>query len=403
MHTLASFSRANTVGTVTDSSGIIRSATNRPRFDCDPVTGICKGLLIEEQRTNLLTYSQEFDSVAWTKTRLNVTGTPAWVNQIVAPDGTTTAEKLIEDTTVTNNHIAFQTISSTATSICFSAFIKVAERSKVFIQAYTNSSTSGIQCTFDLLAVTAQASALGTGSSIASGINDYGNGWYRCWMSCTATAGTTITQTTMLMNGAATSYTGDGTSGIYIWGAQLEAGSFPTSYIPTTTAAVTRSADVCTVALSNLVGPHGEPLWNGTEGTLLVRGTNAVLPPAGSYLCPASLDDGTGNNCVRARLLSDGFDANVIVGGVAQADTVQTPYTAGAQYSLAVAFRNADIVAAKDGSVFSAQFTGSIPAVTKLSIGSLAGVANYLNGHIRQVLLFNRRLSNSDLQALTAA
>ncbi|WP_156920677.1 phage head spike fiber domain-containing protein [Fundidesulfovibrio putealis] len=97
LHPLLSYTRASSA-TVTDSTGKLRIVgNNKPRYDHDPLTGICKGLLIEEQRTNLLYPSEDFSNAAWTKTRATITA-----NAAVAPDGTMTADKLVEDTTASS-------------------------------------------------------------------------------------------------------------------------------------------------------------------------------------------------------------------------------------------------------------------------------------------------------------
>lgn len=300
-HPALAFSRAST-GTLFDKSGILRAArAGVPRRDHDPLTGICKGLFPEDQRTNHLLNS----------------GTPAT-----------------------------QTVS--------------------------------------LAAGTYTLWVVGSGSCALSG-----------GPAGTATAGAPVTFTL----GGTTSVTFTVSGSLTRF--QCEPGSFPTSYISTAGTAVTRSADVCTVALSSLLGPHGEQLWNGTEGTLLVRGSVPYIPASGSVSF-ATLDDGTGNNNVRLRLLSTGVDGAVIVGGTWVFDPVDHSYIAGEQVALAVAFQANDFAFSRNGASPATGSSGAVPTVTKLSIGSTAGLGNWLNGHIRQVTLFNRRLSNATLQALTA-
>ena len=100
---LITFSRAST-GTYVDSDGLIKTAVaDAPRFDHDPVTGESLGLLIEEERTNLFTYSEEFDDATWLKSNATVTA-----NDAVAPDGTSTADKLIVPKYCNFNSLDFQ-------------------------------------------------------------------------------------------------------------------------------------------------------------------------------------------------------------------------------------------------------------------------------------------------------
>ena len=207
---LVTFTRASS-GTYTDSAGVLQTAsTDVPRFDHNPTTGESLGLLVEEQRTNLLLRSEDF-STTWVRFNVNASS-----NAILAPDGTLTADKLTEND-ADNFHRIRQGITSGVTGV-FSVFLKAAERTRV------NLGTSDINLIagFDL---SAGSVVSGTGS-----IEPFGDGWYRCSISATFT---TSGPFLLLRNSSSEFYTGDGTSGIYLWGAQLEAGAFPTSYTPT--------------------------------------------------------------------------------------------------------------------------------------------------------------------------
>jgi hypothetical protein len=234
----------------------------------------CKGLLIEEGRRNLYARSAEFESTFWTKTRSSITE-----NATTAPDGTLTADKLVEDATASNTH----TVGSTVTPPQFihhilSVFAKKGERNFIVLRL------GGVNDFFNL----------DTGTAItnvnAPTITNFGDGWYRCTVrSAQGTQG----NFQMSADGITTSYTGDGTSGIFIWGAQLEAGSFATSYIPTTTSARLRTADVCVIS-----GADFGTIYNSGEGTLVVNAAanalsgnniyfpsiyNSTTPVIGSY------------------------------------------------------------------------------------------------------------------------
>jgi hypothetical protein len=177
-------------------------------------------------RVNLLTWTQEFDNAVWTKTRSSISA-----NAAVAPDGTTTADKLVEDTTASNTHQiagAIITLASASTNTV-SVYVKAAERTWCRVAnagvvsggAFVNLSTG-------------QFGTIEAGVT-ASSIQSVGNGWYR--VSVTGVlAGTSAQWAVQLSTGNGnTSYTGDGTSGILIWGAQLELGSVATTYQPITT------------------------------------------------------------------------------------------------------------------------------------------------------------------------
>ena len=214
---------------ITNYVPVLQTAVNNvARFDHNPVTGESLGLLIEEQRTNLFQYSEEFNNAYWGKSNISVEA-----NVIVAPNGTLTADKLIPNTATSAHHM-FRGVSGAVHTL--SIYAKAGEYS-VMAFSFT---VHGSSVTFNLLTGTiVETSGTATGR-----IESVGNGWYRCSVSTTST--THIQVRVYAINGAnfaVNSNVGDGYSGIYIWGAQLEVGAFPTSYIPTVASQVTRSDD----------------------------------------------------------------------------------------------------------------------------------------------------------------
>lgn len=227
------FTRAGSA-TYFDANGVLQTAAaDVPRFDHDPVTKAPKGLLIEGSRTNLLTYSDQFDNAAWSKVRTSLSP-----NSGAGGFGDLTADKIVEDTS-NNSHVVGRNVSFTAgTSYTFSIEVAAAGRNQwSFIFPSTAFTVS--RCIFDLTAVTAVVT---TGVATAS-IVSIGGGRYRCTATATAVSTTSSFIEIRLASAESDTYTGDGTSGIYVWGAQIEAGAFASSYIPTTTAAATRAAD----------------------------------------------------------------------------------------------------------------------------------------------------------------
>ncbi len=243
-----SFTRSTTA-TYFNSSGVLSTAAiNVPRvnfaYNPDTTNWDTAGMLLEPARTNLLTYSEQFDNAAWTKTSCSITS-----NAISSPDGTTTADKLTWGNAITlpNSQLTRNTTVSGLTSYVFSIFVKAAELS-TFRISYIIRSTGPtylgeIGYTIDLSDGSAVFS--GTGGTpptdYSCTVNNVANGWYRVSVIAKTTSDT-VSVSGVVRNNS----TGDGTSGIYIWGAQLEAGTFVTSYIPTTTASVLRAADTCT-------------------------------------------------------------------------------------------------------------------------------------------------------------
>jgi hypothetical protein len=235
------------IGTPVGAYAPTTSAPNgAPRWDYDPVTHALRGLLIEEARTNV-TLQSSGANAAWGGTSAALIVTP---NAGVAPDGTTTAT-LCVDTPPVAQHAYGPGASVIAANTVYTCtmFVKPAGRTRVELLMIDSSFTNGIFALFDLAAGTAlPVTYVGAGSGGSSSIRPIGNGWYRC--SVTGLMDTTSTAMNFLAyldNGGGNYYPGDGVSGLQIWGAQVEAGAFATSYIPTTAAAVTRAADVCSM------------------------------------------------------------------------------------------------------------------------------------------------------------
>jgi hypothetical protein len=177
--------------------------------------------------TNLVTYSEQFDNAAWTKSNATITA-----NTIVAPDGALTGDKLVENT-ANSTHLVIANYTFTASSHSYSVFAKAGGRS--FLRLVIFDGTNSFAAYFNLL-----TGAVGTitGTTVAS-ISSVGNGWYRCVISATtlAAAGNVAYRSASADN--TDTYTGDGTSGVFIWGAQLNVGAVPAAYLQTVATAVT--------------------------------------------------------------------------------------------------------------------------------------------------------------------
>jgi len=372
------FVRASTA-TFTGSNGLLQTAAiDTPRFDYDPVTLAPKGLLIEEQRTNLLLQSQTFGTSPWFTNNATITA-----NTTVAPDGTTTASKLVEDTT-NNLHRVAQVPTLTAVPHTATIYAKPAGRNWIYIAnaslsqaAYFNVSTG----------------VIGTvvGATTAT-IAPVGNGWYRCSITSTPSAAAQNYSFYAANADLSFSYTGDGTSGLFIWGAQLEAGAFATSYIPTVASQVTRTPDQTTMTSTNF-----SSWYNQSEGTFVT----SVDCPASGVRTEMSVDDGSVNNMFRMRSqVTDPFfiarvgGANVVIldGGTI---TANTPYTQANAYAV-----NNYGVSVNGGTAVTSA-SGAVPTVNQMTIG-WESVGNYLNGHVRRIAYYSTRLADTTIQALSA-
>jgi hypothetical protein len=372
------FTRASTA-TFTGSNGLIQTAAiDAPRFDYNPTTLAPLGLLIEEQRTNLFTYSEDFANAAWQPTRASITA-----NTIVAPDGTLTGDKLVEDTTANSTHTIRQNFTAAVGTYTYSVFAKAGERA-VLQCVRNNSNIDLITHVFNL----ATGVATGNGASMTSA----GNGWYRCVGVITVNTAASTGVLFSLNNGSTTTYTGDGTSGLFLWGAQLEAGAFRTSYIPTVVSQVTRAADVAV-----MTGANFSDWYNATEGTLFAN----YSAFASGTRTMAAINDNTANESIRLRTVSTNPFFTVTDGGVDQVDIDAGTVVSNIVYKFAGAYAANNFAASIAGGAAVTDTSGSIPTVDRMMIGNSAAT-NALNGHIRQIVYYPRRLANSELQAITA-
>jgi len=181
-------------------------------------------------QTNMLTYSEAFDNAGWSKSNATVTA-----NNTIAPNGYQTADKIVENT-ATSTHQVSQGYSSSSGKYVFSAYLKAAERTTAYLQL-SDGATGSVFAMANLSAGTVTKTATGSWTNTDVSITPVGDGWFRVSAIGTQGAGATIFPTIAL--GSSTSgYTGDGTSGIFVWGAQLVQGSAAGDYRRTDAAAL---------------------------------------------------------------------------------------------------------------------------------------------------------------------
>lgn len=392
---LITFTRSTTA-TFVGSNGLIQSAAiDAPRFDFSPVTLAPLGILIEEQRVNLLLRSEDF-LTTWIEDNSSVD-----VNVGNAPSGAMAADKLIADNgvdlTTIGNGVVRQTVNYAAgATLTFSVFAKEAEfdRIEMFFSEGTGTGNRA-QVTYSLVdgSIVTAAAVVGTFTSPSSTSTSFGNGWYRFTLTFTTGSGASGRARLAVRDSGTT--TGNGTSGILIWGAQVEAGSFATSYIPTVASTVTRTADSAAIT-----GANFPPWFNASEGTIVVSGDS--VRPLGSS--PATrifqFDDGTTADNIRTGGLST---LQVVDGGVTQASIAPTPSIPfdGTVFKFASAYRLNDFATVTTGAV-ATDTSGTIPTLTQLSLGGSPLAGGLLNGHIRNVTYYPTRLTDAQLQALAA-
>ncbi len=363
----------------TNAAGILESvANNVPRLDF-PIGSGCPALLVEPAATNLVQRSEEFSDAYWTKGRTTTTA-----NTSVAPNGTTTAETLTDDTTASATHRIFSSNVSvvSGTSYATSCFLKAGTSTRVeIVLADSLEASIGITATvFDLSA--------GTIISGSGRIENYGNGWFRC--TNTGTSNTTGNGRVFiyLYNSAnQRTYTGTATNTVLIWGAQLETGSVATSYIPTVAATATRNADVISrTAVSGLIGQ--------TEGTIYAE-IQITQNIAGRRIF--GISDGTASN----RIAFTMGDMQIRVLKDAAISLISSSTLTAGTYKIAIGYTGSEIVFYINGALIGTSATSGSGTYSRVDLGQTeAGIAQ-LNDRIRAAALYTTRLSNAQLQFLT--
>lgn len=353
----------------TTSSVTVGITDDLPRVDYSG--GGCPSLLLEPSRTQLLPYSEYF-GIDWNFQQLSVTS-----NVITSPEGVINASKLIEDSS-NNRHIMYDPLSSSSgTTYTFSIFAKSAERS--FLTMRLDSDTPVINTWFNL-----SDGSIGTSQGGSPTIKDMGNGWYRCSVQYTSTGGIIYSVAGVAITDGNLNYQGNGTSGIYIYGAMLEAGSYSTSYIPSYGTSTSRSADSCSLTnASNLIGQ--------SEGTLFfqLKDTNNLT----AYL-------GVDNGSTGTRILIYGINDQKIYTQVRNSGTVifsASSSVISGGVKVAVSFDSSGSVFYVNGVQVS---TGSGTTYTNLSQVTF-NHSSQIGVKIKQAILFPTRLTNDQLAELT--
>jgi len=385
--------RALNTATVINSSGLVATVNaNLPRFDYDPSTLACRGLLIEESRSNAILYSEDFSNGNWAKTGVTIGS-----NAVVAPDGNTTADNVVEDGS-TGLHIAQQFFTfANATAYTFSVFVKPSLRTWVQIFLPTAAFGAAQGGYFNLSGAGSLGNATGTPTSRT--ITALPNGWYRCTVTATSTAaaGGNVGVAAASANGT-NSYAGsNGSTALTLWGADLEVGGFATSYIANlATGSTTRNADQ--VAMT---GTNFSSWYNASEGTLMAEASTFSNAAADKFVANIN-NNGFPNRILMNFSATNNFSASVVSNSVSQvsgtngvATTLNTPI------KMCFATKLDNFAWSQSGVAPSTDSLGAMPVtVDRLWIGS-AFTSTFLNGHMRQIKYWPQRLINAEVQAFS--
>jgi len=388
------FSRTS-IGTYFDSAGVLQTAASGvPRFDYDPITHVAKGILMEESRANLLLNSAALN--LW-----NTTNTTMTANTTSAPDGTISADTWTRNSTA-SSYIG-QTYTKAASAITYTQTVYAKQN----VSNYVAIRMQGLYPARADMVANLNTGTISTAATVASGfttasgsIQNVGNGWYRLTLTATTDTDTSVRMYISFNSGGGVLDATDTVSNSsgYLWGAQLEQASSASSYIPTTTATVTRAIDVLSI-------PTGG-WFSGATGTIIGRAQVPSLTQTDFGATLFNFNDNTASNYIWGFMRANGsgqtrgevVTATASVGSFLGSNSfaINTPSTIG------IAYQNSNFAFSAKGASLLTSASGNVPTVNKLNIGSReTGASNRFNGNIAMIKYYPLRASNAQLQLLT--
>ena len=344
------------------------TATNTPRLDYS--TG-AEAFLLEPQSTNLITQSELFSDSSWTKSELTES-----LSDINSPDGTQNAYKLTESNS-SSKHQIFRSIPS-YTQLTISFFAKKAERSFISVEK------SGWGTTVFNLNDGSVVS--GTGSVV-----DFGNGWYRCSASYIASPAQSQFYILLMQDGSTTSYQGDGTSGLYLFGVQAESLPYATSYIPTSGASATRNQELCN---------NATPVINSEEGTLYAEISALSNDGTSKYI---TLSNGTNTKRIIIATTSTSNQVRVqVVDTSSQIEIFNTLSDITTFNKLAFSYKQNEFKFYVNGVLVGTDTSGSVPSGLNVLKFSNADNNVPFFGNTKGLKYYPKALADVQLQDLTS-
>jgi len=383
------FTRSSTA-TYYNSSGVLSSAsTNTPRFDYNPSTLALRGLLMEAAATNLFPISEQVDAMS--AYMVNITA-----NNTTGPDGASTADKVVPNTTNGLHEVYITTTLATATQYTYSLFVKSTGYQNIAI-GMDNNAFAGNAAIVNFNLSTQVITNL-QATPQASGIVSVGNGWYRIWITNTTTAADTAGIIVLFLdNSGNTSFAGNGTSGLYLYGFQVELGAIATSYIPTAGSTVTRAADKAIFNTMTWYNSDSGALFaqyinQGAESSSTFRSFGLFGTNVAGTFSQNSIDlsdSGTTNKSAVTTSSSMVFNPAGSLNSASTANKVALGYSA-ANYSFVM-----------NGGLVTNQVSGSLPsAATTAYIGSQPD-GNMRNRWLQKIQYYNKKVQDAFLKNLT--
>jgi len=379
-----------TSATRVNASGLIESvASGIPRLDYFASGGVvgCPALLVEPSATNFVPSGTNVAGDSGLS-RTATTTSPAF-----DISGTIIAKTVTGTTNLYASQTCLTSLPSGSTTYTISRFFKYNGTDLTTSLEPANSAQFGNTLWNQKVVISAASGVtLGISTACTGSVDNFGNGWYRVSARFTTGAtpsGSATVNYLMIVSGSVAS----GSSFITAL-PQLEASSVATSYIPTTTAAVTRNADVISVsgAVSGAIGQ--------TEGTIYAEVDYRNFSTASQGIVQLFLDASNrfGIAAFRSGAIN-GFQGYVILSGNIPVNITSTITSAGI-YKLAFGYKLDDYVLYINGTQIGADTSGGVVAANTVHLGHGNGLAQ-LNDRIRAVALYTTRLTNAQLASLT--
>ena len=400
---------------------------NVPRFDHDPDTRESKGLLIEATRTNQMKYSSDITNNGSQNTGYTVSNGTVTGDQTTAPDGTTTADQFACDTSNNLHRVSIYFSSgqiSNSTAYTFSVFVKANGYDKLHIR-YGGYNADNHGLGYDLSDGTTFAGRFdGTGllgAVTSSSMIAYPNGWYRCTFTFTtasdAASGSAGIFYYVSNSESTTNFAGDGSSGMYFWGAQMEASPFPSSYIPTNGSTATRGLDLTRVEGTDFSNAFGTEF---KEFSLVADYDNTTTFDGNSYGIIDLWGESTGYNDriewfkddsspyhIETRAFGQGNalfnNGNLSASSKAKSQRFATSWSvpdysnsSSRRFVVSMGGEAVDVIADNSGT--------TVPQITRMGIGCNPTRFDFSGGvlHFKRLMVYNKTLSDGQLQNLSA-
>jgi hypothetical protein len=382
-------------GSYVGRNGLIQyAATDEPRID---FTNYSKGaLLLEPQRTNVQIRSEEFENSAWSKTRITVSD-----NNVTSPSGELNASKLSENTSGTNAYFIDDLYSQSSGTYTFSCFLKKGTLRYAGIRALTNNFGNRHFVLLDLEnGNVTSTNTSGSGVSWEYNVDSYINGWYRLSITGSHTSsnvGLLISgsnEPTPSYGGVIPSYNADGNGNFYAWGAQLEAGDYSTSYIPTAGSAATRVQEFIENRYTGL---------SSASGTIFIDIDTKGLDS--NYAKIIALRDTATGDSLRFEPFQAGSAFKLGIFGLNGANVLplfpnEATLPINNRTKIAFTFSGSSFKFSQDGNLVTGTYTGTPRQYNQIGGANITGGTMH-NGIIQDFRIYDEVLTDAELQTLT--